>query len=63
MKAEGVYELESAWGIWMPMQYQWRMYWPWVENYYGINWTGWANISDWYKGIWINTDLKKSLGY
>jgi hypothetical protein len=28
MKAEGICELESAWGVWMPMQYQWRMWWP-----------------------------------
>ena len=63
MKAEGVYELESAWGIWEPIPYSYRMWWPWVDNYYGINWTGWANQVDWYKGIWIDSAMKKSMGY
>ena len=63
LKAEGVYELESAWGIFLPAPYTYAMWWPWIENYYGINWTGWANITDWYKGLWINEDLKKSMGY
>jgi peptide/nickel transport system substrate-binding protein len=63
LKAEGVYELESAWGLWMPIGSTYGLWWPWVENYYGINWTGWANTVDWYKGIWINEDLKKSMGY
>ena len=63
MKAEGVYELESAWAIWMPVGFSYALWWPWVENYYGINWTGWANTVDWYKGIWINQELKKSMGY
>lgn len=63
MKAEGVYELESAWGLWMPVGFSYAMWWPWVENYYGINWTGWANVTDWYKGIWLNEELKKSMGF
>ena len=63
MKAEGLYELESAWGLWMPVGFTYALWWPWVENYYGINWTGWANTVDWYKGIWLNTEMKQSMGY
>jgi hypothetical protein len=63
MKEEGVYELSTAWSVFMPVRYTYNMWWPWVINYDGINWTGWAGISDWYKSIWIDTDLKKSMGY
>jgi peptide/nickel transport system substrate-binding protein len=63
MKAEGVYELASAWAIWMPVQFTYNGWWPWVKNYMGINWTGWAGQYDWYKAIWIDEDLKKSMGY
>jgi peptide/nickel transport system substrate-binding protein len=63
MKEEGVFELKSAWGIFMPVQYTYNMWWPWVQNYMGINWTGWAGQLDWYKSIWIDEDMKKSMGY
>ncbi|MFC2015218.1 hypothetical protein ACFLUP_04425 [Chloroflexota bacterium] len=63
MKAAGQYELESAWAIWMPMQYTYVLWHPWIGNYMGINWTGWAGINDWKKSIWIDEDLKKSMGY
>ncbi|MBA7702335.1 hypothetical protein ES703_111099 [subsurface metagenome] len=63
MKEAGVYELASAWGIWMPNRYSYRMWWPWTQNYFGIAWTGWAGISDWYKSIWIDEALKESMGY
>jgi peptide/nickel transport system substrate-binding protein len=63
MKEAAVYELSLAWAIWMPCRYLYNMWWPWVQNYYGISWSGWANISDWYKGIWIDQELKKSMGY
>jgi len=63
MKEAGVYELASAWGIWMPNRYSYVMWWPWVQNYFGIVWSGWANISDWYKGIWIDEEMKESMGY
>ena len=44
MKEAGVHELQSAWGIRasaLPVQ-QW---WPWTQNYYGINWTGPGPVS------------------
>jgi len=63
LKAEGLYELESAWGIWMPMRYTYVLWHPWVGNYMGINWTGWAGQNDWKKSIWVDEDIKKSMGY
>jgi peptide/nickel transport system substrate-binding protein len=63
LKESGVYELNSAWAVFMPSPYVYQMWWPWVENWFGIGWTGWAGINDWYKGIWTNTEMKRSMGF
>ena len=63
VKASAVYELASAWGIFNPVPYNYNMWWPWVSNYMGIGWTGWAGMYDWYKSIWIDTAMKKSMGF
>jgi peptide/nickel transport system substrate-binding protein len=63
MKESGVHELASAWAIWMPAPYTYNLWWPWFQNYHGIGWTGWADINDWIKFLWIDQDLKKQMGY
>jgi peptide/nickel transport system substrate-binding protein len=63
MKDEGVYELASAWGIWFPARYSYSMWWPWLQNYYGANWGGWANTEDLYKYFWVDSEMKASMGY
>ncbi len=63
MKEEGVKELQTAWGIFMPMPYQYVVWWPWVKNYDGIGWTGWAGAWQWQKSIFIDPNAKKALGY
>jgi peptide/nickel transport system substrate-binding protein len=63
LKEAGVYELKSAWAIWMPVPFQYNIWWPWTQNYYGINWEGWANTWDYVKWIWVDQTLKKSMGY
>ncbi len=63
LKESGVYELGTAWGVWMPVPYSYNIWWPWLKNYEGIWWTGWAGIWDYSKSIWIDQKLKKSMGY
>ena len=63
MKEDGVYQLASAWGIWFPARYQYNMWWPWLQNYHGVNWGGWANTEDLYKYFWIDTQMKREMGY
>jgi len=63
MKEAGVHELQSAWGIFVPVPFQYNLWWPWTQNYYGINWTGWAGIWQWTKYLWMDQNLKKSMGY
>ncbi len=63
MKAAGVHELQSAWAIFMPVGYQYNLWWPWTQNYYGINWTGWAGVWQWTKYLWMDSALKTSMGH
>jgi peptide/nickel transport system substrate-binding protein len=63
MKDAGVYELQSAWGVFMPSPYEYNLWWPWMQNYYGINWTGWAGAWQWIKYVWTDQNMKKSMGY
>ena len=63
VKDAAVYELKSAWGIWSPRPNQYNAWWPWVRDYNGIFWTGWAGVWDWTKSIWLDKDLKASMGY
>ncbi len=63
VKEAVVYMLASAWGIWIPRQYKWNLYWPWMKNYYGITSVGWYGAWDQLKIVWVDQDLKKSMGY
>ncbi len=63
MKEAGIYELNSAWAVFMPSPYLYQMWWPWIKNWMGIGWTGWAGVNDWFKAIWIDTNQKKAMGY
>ena len=63
MKAAGVHELQSAWAIFMPVPYQYNLWWPYTQNYYGINWTGWAGAWQWTKYLWMDAKLKASMGH
>jgi hypothetical protein len=63
MKDAGVHELQSAWAIFMPVPFQYNVWWPWFQNYYGINWTGWAGVWQWLKYVWVDQDMKKAMGH
>jgi ABC-type transport system substrate-binding protein len=62
-KDYAVWELQQAWGVFMPRPYEYRMWYPWVRGYMGINWTGGAGSWDWTKSIWIDQKMKTSMGY
>jgi peptide/nickel transport system substrate-binding protein len=63
MKEAGVHELQSAWAIFMPTPFEYNLWWPSTQNYFGINWTGWAGSWQWTKYLWIDPALKQSLGH
>jgi peptide/nickel transport system substrate-binding protein len=62
-KDYAVWELQQAWGVFMPSPYLYYAWYPWVRNYYGINSTGGAGGWDWTKAIWIDQKMKTSMGY
>ena len=55
--------LESAWGVWLPVPYIWDMWWPWLQNYYGVQDLGYCNQFAHRTYMWVDTALKKSMGY
>jgi len=62
-KDYAIWELQQAWGVFMPAPYQYNAWYPWVRNFYGINWTGGAGSWDWTKAIWIDQSMKTSMGH
>ncbi len=62
-KDYAVWELQQAWGVFMPSAWVFNSWYPWVRNFYGINWTGGAGSWDWTKAIWIDEKMKTSMGY
>ena len=62
-KEDNKFFLETAAGVWMPLPHGYRMWWPWLKNYHGEGTLGYDNqmAISWY--VWIDQDLKKSMGY
>ena len=57
------YVLEQAWCIQSPVPYTYAVWWPWIKGYNGEYSPGICNEFRWAKYIWIDQDLKKSMGY
>jgi len=55
--------LENAWGVFLPIPYNYMLWWPWYQNYRGefdlcYNAQGRDRTF-----IWIDEELKRSMGY
>jgi len=57
------YLLEQAYAIPMPAAYSYRFWWPWVRNYSGEVCVGYYNWDNYAKYVWIDQELKESMGY
>ncbi len=57
------YILDQAWSVVTPAPYRWRTWQPWLKGYYGEGGAGCVNGSIWTNYIWIDQELKKSMGY
>ena len=57
------YVLDQAWTIPAPTPPHYHFWWPWVQNYYGVMSIGYDNIYGYAKYVWIDQDLKKSMGH
>ncbi|MBI2829737.1 MAG: ABC transporter substrate-binding protein [Chloroflexi bacterium] len=56
------YVLDQAWTIQKIIGPEWRFWWPWLKNYNGERYLGYTG-PDFSAFIWIDQDLKKSMGY
>jgi peptide/nickel transport system substrate-binding protein len=63
IKAVGKFSVEQAWAIWMPAQYTFTMWWPWVQNYHGESTVGYDGQDIYNHYIWTDMELKQALGY
>jgi ABC-type transport system substrate-binding protein len=55
--------LEQAYVVNMPTTYLTQMWWPWLKNYYGCSNPGYYNSYGATKYVWLDEDLKESMGY
>jgi len=64
LKDIGPFELEQACAIFLPIPHSFVLWWPWVQNFYGANGGGGYFTPDQYTTyIWLDTDMKKKMGY
>ncbi len=63
LKEIGPYILELAVSVWLPAPENYTLYQPWFQNYHGEVSLGWTRGTEWYRHCWVDTALKKSLGY
>ncbi len=54
--------LDQAPYIWLPTEYTYTAWWPWVKNYGGELRAGAARPGPIYARIWVDADEKKALG-
>jgi peptide/nickel transport system substrate-binding protein len=63
LKEFGPYVLEQAPGVWLPTADYYTLWQPWVKNYNGEDWLSYSHFDEFNQYIWIDQDMKKSLGY
>lgn len=57
------YVLDQAYVVSRPIYPQSTFWWPWLKNYSGEQMVGYWHGSNWAMWIWLDEDLKKSMGY
>jgi peptide/nickel transport system substrate-binding protein len=55
--------LDEAPYIFVPAPYVYHIWWPWLKNFRGEVSTGYARSYRHLRYIWVDTDLKKSMGF
>jgi peptide/nickel transport system substrate-binding protein len=57
------YALDQAYAVSGPVYPQSTFWWPWLKNYSGEIQIGYFDMQYWASYIWVDKDLKKSMGY
>jgi len=55
--------LDQAYAIPYPKAPGYRMWWPWIKNYNGEWSMGNWNADNWVQYVWVDEDLKDTMGY
>jgi len=63
LKDVGQKSLELAWAVWLPGVDIYTFWWPWLQNFYASGWGGYYTPDDWTYYCWIDTNMKKAMGY
>ena len=58
-----IYALDQAWAIQVPVYRTSTFWWPWLKNYSGEISVGYFNNAGWSQFVWLDQDLKRSMGY
>ncbi len=56
------YVLDQAWVIQNPDFPRYVFYWPWIKNYSGERSIGYFWVHSWPQFVWLDEDLRKSMG-
>jgi peptide/nickel transport system substrate-binding protein len=57
------YVLDQAYVISRPMYPQTSFWWPWLKNYTGEYSVGYVGYETWAQWVWVDQELKKTMGY
>jgi peptide/nickel transport system substrate-binding protein len=57
------YAMDQQWTIPFPAQDNYTVWWPWLQNYHGELNVGFDNGFKWTQWVWLDQDMKKSMGY
>ncbi len=57
------YAVSQAYAIPVPYNYKYTFWWPWVKGYTGETSVGYYNVPNWVQYVWVDQELKKSMGY
>ena len=57
------YAVGQAYAIPVPYNYKYTFWWPWVKGYTGESSAGYYNIPNWVQYVWVDQELKRSMGY
>ena len=67
MKEIGPFIIEEAVGVWLPLEKVYVMWWPWwkcyPKGYHGEYSVGTGDRGFQIQYIWVDKELKRSMGY
>jgi peptide/nickel transport system substrate-binding protein len=64
LKEIGPFELEQALAVYLPIPHTFTLWWPWLQNFYGATGGGgYFTPTQYITYAWIDTDMKKAMGY